>query len=90
MDLQEILGLVSRWLHIIPAIILVGGTLFMRYALVPAADESKATTELRESIRKRWSKLIMISVALLLLSGLYKSENALLPFTATMEIMEAS
>jgi uncharacterized membrane protein len=73
MDTQEIIGLVSRWLHVIPAIILVGGTLFMRFSLVPATGESEASAELRESIRKRWSKLVAISVLLLLISGLYNS-----------------
>ncbi len=73
MSTQEILALVSRWLHIIPALILVGGTLFMRFSLVPAASESPASAELRESIRKRWAKLVMISILLLLVSGLYNT-----------------
>ena len=70
---SEILPLISRWLHIIPAIILVGGTLFMRLALAPvasAAADSEAA-ELRESIRQKWAKWVMISVGLLLISGLY-------------------
>jgi uncharacterized membrane protein len=73
MDVNDILGLVSRWLHIIPAILLAGGILFMRFALVPAANESAASAELRESIRRRWSKLVMISVLFLLISGLYNA-----------------
>ena len=73
MEFSDILALVSRWLHIIPAIILVGGTLFMRFSLVPTADESNASAELRESIRRRWSKLVMISVLFLLISGLYNT-----------------
>ena len=62
MEISEILALVSRWLHIIPAILLTGGILFMRFALVPAVTESGDSAELRESIRGRWSKLVMISV----------------------------
>ncbi len=62
MEITEILALVFRWLHIIPAILLAGGILFMRFALVPAAAESSASAELRESIRRRWSKLVMVSV----------------------------
>lgn len=73
MDTTEIIALVSRWLHIIPAIILVGGTLFLRFSLVPAANESNASNELRESLRKRWAKLVMISILLLLVSGLYNT-----------------
>lgn len=74
MDL-DILPLISRWLHIIPAIILVGGTLFMRLALAPVASaaEGSETAELRESIRRKWAKWVMISSGLLLVSGLYNS-----------------
>ncbi|MDA7923959.1 hypothetical protein N9B60_01055 [Mariniblastus sp.] len=73
MDLLEIVSLVSRWLHIIPAIALVGGTLFMRLSYVPATQECEASAELREAIRKKWAKIVMISIALLLVSGLYNS-----------------
>ncbi len=70
---MDILGLVFRWLHIIPALILVGGTIFLRLSLVPATIESSASEELREAIRKRWSKLVAASVLLLLVSGLYNA-----------------
>ena len=83
MDSKEIIGLISRWAHIIPVIILVGGTLFMRFSLVPAANETSASDELRESIRKRWSKLIMISVLLLLVSGLYNTAVKAMGFDLT-------
>ena len=73
MDTQQILALLSRWLHIIPAIILVGGTLFMRFSLVPAANEAGGHDELREAVRRRWAKLVMISVLFLLVSGLYNA-----------------
>lgn len=73
MDLLEIVSLVSRWLHVIPAIALVGGTLFMRLSYVPATQECEASAELREAVRKKWAKIVMISIALLLISGLYNS-----------------
>ncbi len=73
MSLQEIFALVSRWLHIIPAITLVGGTLFMRFSLVPATEELNASAELRETIRKRWARLVMASISFLLISGLYNT-----------------
>ena len=73
MNLQDIFALLSRWLHIVPAVILVGGTLFMRFSLVPASEELNASTELRESIRKRWARLVMLSVTFLLVSGLYNT-----------------
>jgi len=73
MNLPEILALVSRWLHIVPATILVGGALFMRFSLAPAVNESNASMEFRESVRRRWSRLVMVSVLFLLVSGLYNS-----------------
>ncbi len=69
---MEYAALVSRWLHIIPAIVLVGGTVFMRFALLPAAsDEDERTTALLADVRNRWAKLIMISAFLLILSGVF-------------------
>jgi uncharacterized membrane protein len=60
-----------RWFHLIAAMILVGGTIFMRFALVPSVgalsdDERKA---LHQQVRSRWSKLVMASIAFLLVSG---------------------
>jgi len=79
---MDFLPLVSRWLHIIPAIILVGGTLFMRLALAPVASAAadSETTELRESIRRKWAKWVMISVGLLLISGLYNAATKAMGF----------
>ena len=73
MDANQLLGLLSRWLHIIPVIILVGGTIFMRLALVPATQSGNSSDELREQIRKRWAKWIGISILLLLVTGLYNA-----------------
>lgn len=84
MDTSDILSLVSRWLHVVPAIILVGGTLFLRFSLVPASEESTASDELRESIRRRWSKMVMASVALLLISGLYNAAIKAMGFELSM------
>ena len=73
MDANQVIGLLSRWFHIIPVIILVGGTLFMRLSLVPAANQTDASAELREAIRKRWAKLVMLSILFLLVTGLYNA-----------------
>src|SRR5215813_10700260 len=67
------LSLVSRWFHLVAAITAVGGTIFMRFALVPSiavlSDEQRKS--LHEQIRSRWAKLVMASIGFLLLSGLY-------------------
>ncbi len=73
MDVPQILALFSRWLHVIPAMLLVGGTLFLRFSLVPAANEVGGQDELREAARRRWAKLVMISVLLMLITGFYNA-----------------
>lgn len=69
----DILGLVSRWLHILSAIAAVGGSIFMRLALLPAvgvlADDARRA--LHEAVRSRWSKVVMAAILFLLLSGVY-------------------
>ncbi|MCC7086501.1 MAG: hypothetical protein IT427_15995 [Pirellulales bacterium] len=66
------LALALRWIHIVAAITAVGGTIFMRMALLPSEqsldDESRHA--LRERVRSRWAKVVMACIAFLLLSGL--------------------
>lgn len=73
MDTQFILNLISRWLHVIPAIIMVGGTIFLRLTLVPATEQGTVDVDVREAIRKNWVKWIGICTLLLLVSGLYNA-----------------
>ncbi len=64
--------LILRWMHIFGAIILVGSTIFMRCAYVPAkaSIDGDLRDDFVESLRKRWSRLVMISSGQLLISGL--------------------
>ena len=68
----DYLGILLRWLHILPAIALVGGIIFARLALLPAAEalpEGHRKT-LQEGVRQRWIKVVMAASGLLILSGL--------------------
>ncbi len=69
MQVMEVLELVLRWTHIFGAIILVGGVILMRCAYLPAIA-AEAAPEFANLFRRRWSKLVMISSGLLLVSGL--------------------
>ncbi len=64
--------LVFRWAHVLAGSILVGGTFFLRYALAPTL--MSATAEARkahlEGWRAGWSRLVMVTSGLLLLTGL--------------------
>jgi uncharacterized membrane protein len=64
--------LILRYMHILGAIALMGGTIFMRFALAPSVStlDGATKTNLHENVRSRWSKFIMIASALLLISGI--------------------
>jgi len=64
--------LALRYLHILGAITLMGGTIFMRFALAPvvAGLEGSTKSDLHEQVRSRWSKFVMLAAALLLVSGI--------------------
>ncbi|WP_148618816.1 hypothetical protein [Mariniblastus fucicola] len=73
MELTEIFAQLSRWAHIIAAIVLTGGTLFMRFALVPAMLETSASEEVQQAVRKRWMKWVAGAALFLLVSGFYNA-----------------
>ena len=73
MDSIEILNVASRWLHIATAIVILGGTVFMRFVLLPAAETLPPAEHeaLRGKVMARWKKFVMGGIALFLLSGFY-------------------
>jgi uncharacterized membrane protein len=70
---MALLALLFRWLHILAAMAAVGGPLFMRLALFPAAAElpPDQRRELHEGVRRRWSKVVHAAILFLLVTGLY-------------------
>jgi uncharacterized membrane protein len=73
MDSVEIINVLSRWLHIATAIVVVGGTVFIRFVLTPAAERLPEAehVRLREGIMLRWRKVVAAGIGLFLLSGFY-------------------
>lgn len=69
--MEFVFELLVRWAHILPAITLVGGTLFMVFALHPAmqSTEFAEKADLKSAIRSRWANVVMMSAGLVLLSG---------------------
>ena len=63
----------SRSVHVVTAIALVGGSVFMAVVLGPSADELGEEThnKLREQVVKRWKKFVHGGIGLFLLSGFY-------------------
>ena len=66
------LFLILRYMHILGAIALMGGTIFMRFALRPVVLQLPAETKatLHEEVRRRWARFVMFATALILISGL--------------------
>src|SRR5690606_2849601 len=73
------LSVVSRWTHIGSAIVILGGSIFLRFVVMPAAaslpeDEHLA---LRGRIMARWKRFVHAGIALFLLSGFYNYFQAM-------------
>jgi len=83
------LDLVSRWVHVLAAVVLVGGAIFQLCVLLPSARQlpEEAHTALQAQVASRWRKLIMIGVGLLILSGFYNFVRAIIiPKAAGMKL----
>ena len=67
------LDVLSRWIHVGTTIVLVGGSVFMRFVLMPAADQLPEAEHdaLRERVLGKWKKFVGLGILLLLVSGLY-------------------
>jgi uncharacterized membrane protein len=69
----NVVDLVSRWLHVGTAIVLLGGAAFQWLVLRPAARQLSDAehSQLRERVQDRWRKIVGIGIGLLLLTGFY-------------------
>lgn len=67
------LNVLFRFMHVTGAIIAVGGAIFASFALLPAVHviPEESRKHFNEEIRRGFAKLVMISIALLLISGFY-------------------
>lgn len=73
MDGSELIAVLSRWVHVGTAIVLLGGSVFQRFVVMPSArtlpeEEHK---QLRERIMMRWKKFVMGGITLLIITGFY-------------------
>lgn len=67
------LDVLSRWVHIGTAIAILGGSIFMRFVLMPAAAAlpEEQHDALRQRVMATWRKFVGIGIGLFLLSGFY-------------------
>jgi uncharacterized membrane protein len=72
-DSMNIVEIFVRWIHISAAILAIGTAIVTRYVVLPllygVAEERRV--EVNERIRATLAKFAMISIAFLLMSGLY-------------------
>lgn len=64
--------LVLRYLHILGAISLMGGAIFMRFALLPTlqALDGSARDAVHEGVRARWKMVMRAAALMLFISGI--------------------
>ncbi len=64
--------LASRWLHIGAVVVAIGGTCFVRFVMIPSAKaalDDAQQERLRQAVRTRWARLVMMSITVLLVTG---------------------
>jgi len=68
------LAVVSRWAHILAAIVMLGGSIFLRFVLMPSVTEvygQEGHQRLRPVLMRRWRRAVHACIALFLVSGFY-------------------
>jgi uncharacterized membrane protein len=70
---EDLIPLLSRWVHVGTTIVIVGGSVFMRFVLAPAAAAlpDAERNALRDRVLGRWKRFVHAGILLLLLSGFY-------------------
>lgn len=70
---MEWLDILSRWIHVGTTIVLVGGSVFLRFVLTPAASRLPEAEHnaLRERVISLWKRFVHGGILLFLLSGFY-------------------
>ena len=68
------LAVLFRWVHILAAVVAVGGVLFQRLVLMPSVQASIDDAHrgrLHDEVTRRWKGVLMACIGLLLVSGFY-------------------
>jgi uncharacterized membrane protein len=60
-----------RWVHVASAVVAVGGTVMMRFVILPALERLPNGPEVLTAIRPAFKRIIHSAIGLLLLTGLY-------------------
>ena len=72
LDALEVLSIINRWIHIVTVVVAIGGSVFMRVVLMPAAHavlSEDVHNKLRVQLMARWRNVVHVSVAVLIVTG---------------------
>ena len=77
--MEIIVDVLARWTHIGTVIVVLGGSIFMRLIVMPAAAElpDDEHTEFKGRIIKRWKMFVHVGILLFLMSGFYNYMRAI-------------
>jgi uncharacterized membrane protein len=68
--------LLNRWFHLAAVIVAVGGTVFVRFVLHPALKSAltdDAAQSLRETLFRRWGRVLHVCITILIVTGTYNA-----------------
>lgn len=71
MQSPEIVNILFRWLHVTAAVAGIGGTLLMRFVILPVLAQLPNGGEVLDKIRAPFKTLIHSALGTLILTGLY-------------------
>lgn len=71
MDGTFLLNLLMRWVHVASAVVGVGGTVMLRFVILPVLAARADGAEILDGIRQVWKRVFHTVMGLLLLSGFY-------------------
>jgi uncharacterized membrane protein len=71
MDGLFLLNILTRWVHVTAAVIAVGGTVLLRFVLLPVLAARPDGAEILDSVRIIWKRIFHTAMGILLLSGFY-------------------
>ncbi len=73
MDSQLLIDTISRIIHVSTAIVLVGGSVFLTFVLLPTAEQLSPDQhdKLRSLVNGRWKRFVHAGILLFLITGFY-------------------
>lgn len=76
---MEVIDILSRWTHIGTAVVIIGGSVFLRFVIYPIASKLPEDQHLalRSAIISRWKMFVHVGILLFLVSGFYNYFQAM-------------